>query len=161
MRLTAGILSALLLIMILILGVDKLSKDTVITPTDTITTSGGMLVKLGKVNAELAQTAITVGSAGTMIVGLIEAPAKIDKLFREAGGDTTTMLAGDITICLSSVVAYNSDLSGVVSAPIANQCRNFTKGQMVGTILTFAEDYTATVKTLYETQYTFINKGSK
>ena len=126
-----------------------------------ITTSGGMLVKLGKVKAELAQTAIQVGSAGTIITGLTEAPAKIDQLFREAGGDTTTMLNGNMTICLMSMVAYNSELSGVVSAPIAKECRNFTEGQMVGTILTFAEDYTVHVKTLYETQYSFINKGSK
>lgn len=133
-----------------------------VAPTEAIvTTSGGMQVKLGKVRAELVQTGIQVGSAGHMIVGLTEAPARIEQMFREAGGDTTTLLTGNLTICLGTVVAYNSELNGVVSAPVMAECRNFEPGQMIGVIITFAEDYTVKAKALYETKYSFINKESK
>lgn len=136
---------------------DLKPKDQLV-PKDVITTTGGMKVKLGKVTAELAQTQIDVGSGGKVVVGLTAAPAWIDNVFREAGGNTATLLSGNMTICLASVVAYNSQLSGVVSTQIARECRNFEPGQMVGQIITFAEDYSAHADNVYKTQYSFINK---
>lgn len=158
-----SLLGGVILAGALLVGIQKLSVETtkVTNHEHVITTSGGMQVKLGKVTAELAQTNIDVGSGINKTVGLTAAPAAIDQLFREAGGDTTSLLTGNMTVCLASVVAYNSQLSGVVSTTILRECRNFVPGQMVGTIMTFAEEYTERVKTLYETKFTFINKGSK
>ena len=162
MKTILSVIGGVLITLALGLGINEVNKESPVTPAEAIvTTSGGMQVKLGKVKAELVQTGIKVGSSNHLIVGLTEAPARIEQLFREAGGDTTTLLTGNMAICLGTVVAYNSELNGVVSAPIAGECRNFEPGQMVGVIITFAEDYTVKAKTLYETKYTFINKGSK
>lgn len=127
-------------------------------PQHVITTSGGMQVKMGKVTAELAQTQIDVGSGGKVVIGLTDAPKWIDNVFLEAGGSTTTLLTGNLTVCLKSVVSYKTELSGFVTATLGSECRNFEPGMMVGNIVTFADDYTTRINKLYKEQYTFIHK---
>jgi hypothetical protein len=125
-------------------------------PENTITTSGGMIVKMGKVLAELPQTNINVGSGANLTVPLGTEAKEVADLLAQAGVKDTDILQGNLTVCLASVVSYKTELNGIVGTKIDKQCRNFTPGMMAATINTFAEDYTKHVVTEYKTKYNFI-----
>ena len=127
-------------------------------PENTITTTGGMVVKMGKVTAELAQTRISVGSGVNLDVPIANAAKEVASLLAQAGIKDTDLLSGNLTVCLDTVVGYKTELNGYVSTKVMNQCRNFTPGMMAATINTFAEDYTVQSVTEYKTKHTFINK---
>lgn len=123
---------------------------------NTITTSGGMIVKMGKVLAELPQTNINVGSGANLTVPLGTEAKEVADLLAQAGVKDTDILQGNLTVCLASVVSYKTELNGIIGTKIDKQCRNFTPGMMAATINTFAEDYTKHVVSEYKTKYNFI-----
>jgi hypothetical protein len=125
-------------------------------PENTITTSGGMIVKMGKVLAELPQTNINVGSGANLTVPLGTEAKEVADLLAQAGIKDTDLITGNLTVCLASVVSYKTELNGIVGTKIDKQCRNFTPGMMAATINTFAEDYTKHVVSEYKTKYNFI-----
>ena len=125
-------------------------------PENTITTSGGMIVKMGKVLAELPQTNINVGSGANLTVPLGTEAKEVADLLAQAGVKDTDILQGNLTVCLASVVSYKTELNGIVGTKIDKQCRNFTPGMMAATINTFAENYTKHVVSEYKTKYNFI-----
>ena len=142
----------------LLLGVQTVVVKTDHNPHNTIVTSGGMTVKLGKVTAELAQTNIRVGSGVGIIVPITDTAKELADVMAMAGVKDTDLLKGNLTVCLSTAVTYKSELNGLISTKIGSECRNFTPGMMASTINTFAEGYTAQTVANYRLNYTFINK---
>jgi adenine-specific DNA methylase len=144
---------------VLIAGAFLLALQTLTVkadPVNTITTSGGMVVKMGKVLAELPQTNINVGSGANLTVPLGTEAKEVADLLAQAGIKDTDLITGNLTVCLASVVSYKTELNGIVGTKIDKQCRNFTPGMMAATINTFAEDYTKHVVSEYKTKYNFI-----
>ena len=138
---------------------NEASKEA--NPDNLITTSGGMQVVMGKVTAELAQTRITVGSGVGINVPITDTAKELADIMAQAGVKDTSFLKGNLTVCFTSVVTYKTELQGLVSTKIMNQCRNFEPGMMASTITTFADGYTLESVHEYKTNYSFINKGSK
>lgn len=159
MKTMLSILGGILITACLYTGVSFVMSNK--NPDNTITTSGGLVVKMGKVTAELAQTKIDVGSGATLMVPIADAAKEVANLMDQAGVKDTDLLKGNLTVCLASAVTYKTELNGLITTKLGQQCRNFTPGMMAATIKTFAEDYTATSVTDYKTNHTFINKGSK
>lgn len=141
------------------LGINEMSKDE--NPSNTVTTAGGMVVKMGKVTAELAQTRINVGSGVSLDIPVANTAKEVASLMAQAGVKDTDLLTGNLTVCLATVVSYKTELNGYISTKVMEQCRNFTPGMMAATINTFAEEYTIASVNEYKTNHTFINKGSK
>lgn len=156
MKTFLSIIGGLLVTLAIGFGFNEVSKGS--NPENQITTSGGLTVNMGKVNAQLAQTRIEVGTGVGLTVPLLNGAIEIKNLMAEAGADDTSLLKGNLTVCLASAITYKTELQGLVTTKIASECRNFTPGMMGGTIWTFAEDYTAKVKVLYDTKYNFIKE---
>lgn len=127
-------------------------------PQNTITTTGGMQVKMGKVTAQLAQTQIKVGSGVGLTVPIADTAKEVAESMKIAGVKDTDLLQGNLTVCLTTVVGYKTELNGYVSTKIMHECRNFTPGMMAATIITFAEGYTVESVAEYKANYNFINK---
>ena len=160
MKTLLSIIGGLLITIAIGFGINQVQSQEK-NPENTITTSGGMIVKMGKVLAELPQSNIDVGSGGSITVPLGNEAKEVADLLAQAGIKDTDLITGNLTVCFASVVSYKTELNGVVGTKIDSQCRNFTPGMMAATINTFAEDYTQHVVTEYKTKYNFINKGSK
>lgn len=141
---------------------NEASKESVAAnPDNQITTSGGLVVKMGKVTAELAQTKITVGSGVGITVPILNAGKELADVMTSAGVQPLSTLKGNLTVCLTTVVTYKTELNGYVSTKIMSQCRNFEPGMYASTINTFADGYTLESVNEYRANYSFINKGSK
>lgn len=156
-----SVIGGLTIAAVLLLGLQHATTKIDHNPQNTITTSGGMVVKMGKVTAELAQTRISVGSGVNLDVPIADTAKEVASLMAQAGVKDTDLIQGNLTVCLASVVSYKTELNGVVGAKITRECRNFTPGMMAATIKTFAEDYTVAAVNEYKTKHTYINKGSK
>lgn len=156
-----SVIGALVITLLMAVGLNYVQPAKDANPQNLITTSGGLQVKMGKVTAELAQTQIKIGSGGGITVPIGEAGKNVKDLMDMAGVQDTSFLKGNLTVCLATVVAYKTELNGMVSTKIMDQCRNFTPGMMASTINTFAEGYTVESMAEYRTNYTFINKESK
>jgi hypothetical protein len=142
----------------LLFALQTLAVKKDVNPHNVVTTTGGMVVKMGKVTAELAQTNINVGSGGNITVPLADTAKEVASLMGQAGVKDTDFLKGNLTVCLVSVVAYKTEMNGYVSTKIGSACRNFVPGQVAATIKTFAEEYTAATVTEYKANHTFVNK---
>lgn len=156
-----SVIGGLALSAALLIGLQYASTDVDHNPENTVTTSGGLTVKLGKVSAELAQTYISVGSGTNIAVPITNTGKEVANLMAQAGVKDTDIVTGNLTVCLSTVIGYKTELNGFVSTKIMKECRNFVPGIMAGTVNTFAEDYTIQSVNEYKTNHTFINKGSK
>lgn len=155
MKTLLSVIGGLLITIAIGFGINQVQSQEK-NPENTITTSGGMIVKMGKVTAELAQTKIDVGSGGGLMVPLASTAKEVADLMDQAGVKDTDLIKGNLTVCLASAVTYKTELNGMITTKIGGQCRNFTPGMMAATIKTFAEDYTQHVLTEYKTKYNFI-----
>lgn len=141
---------------------NEASKESVAAnPENQITTSGGLVVKMGKVTAELPQTKITVGSGVGITVPIADAAKELASLMAEAGVKDMSVLTGNLTVCMITAITYKTELAGFISTQIKKECRNFVPGMYASTINTFAEGYTVETVADYRANYSFINKGSK
>ena len=159
MKTILSVIGGLLITIVIGLFINTQSKAENVE--NVITTTGGMVVKMGKVTAELAQTRISVGSGVHLDVPIANTAKEVANLLAQAGIKDTDLLSGNLTVCLDTVVGYKTELNGYVSTKVAQECRNFTPGMMAATINTFAEEYTIASVNEYKTKHTFINKGSK
>lgn len=157
MKTILSVIGGILITLAIGLGINETAESS--KPIErTITTSGGLTVKTGKITAELAQTRISVGSGVSIMVPLVDTAKEVASLLAEAGIKDTDMVQGNLTVCLASVVGYKTELNGYVSTKIAEQCRNFPAGMMAATVKTFAEDYTVAAVKEYKTKHTLIDK---
>jgi len=118
----------------------------------------GVSVKLTNVIAEATSTGIMTSINGgqlakTTIFSMEGLPKGIEGLIIEAGATTRDLSLTDGTFCFVTFVTYRDKEAGVVDVPMGAECKTFPVGTVLGSVVSFAEDYTKEVTNTYKTKF--------
>lgn len=132
--------------------------NTAVAADKIVVDKDGVTVKLTNVVAESVNTgmvtAVNGGNFSAPVIFQLNAlPAKLEELINRSGADTTSLTQVEGTFCFVTFVSYKDALAGQVDVPIASECKSFSSGVVLGTVVSFAEDYTKEVTNTYKTKF--------
>lgn len=134
------------------------SLNTAVAQDKIVVDKNGTSVKLTNVLAESTNTGLITSINGgalskATIFSMKDLPKGIEGLITEAGASTRDLAKADGTFCFVTFVTYRDKDAGVVDVPMGAECKTFPVGTVLGSVVSFAEDYTKEVTNTYKTKF--------